>query len=55
MAQAPLSADDALEIYRRAWAGEPQTSIADKFGISQTAVSKIKHGRNWGWLTGRAA
>lgn len=33
-------------------ASESQTELAHKFGISQPAVSDIKTGRSWGWLTG---
>lgn len=51
MAKIPLNAKQILEIYRRAHAGENQYQIASEFGIAQTAVSSIKRGKNWGWLT----
>lgn len=51
MAQTPLSQRQVLEIHKRANAGESQKKIATEFGIGQTAVSHIKKGRNWGWLT----
>jgi hypothetical protein len=48
---AKLTDADAIEIFRRAIAGEVQTEIAADFGIAQTLVSKIKLGKRWGWLT----
>lgn len=53
-ADAVLTEQQVLEIYRRAIDGEVQGQIAREFRITQTAVSAIKRGRNWGWLT-RAA
>jgi hypothetical protein len=41
-----------LDIYKRVMSGESQTIIARDYGISQKAVSDIKRGRNWSWLTG---
>lgn len=29
--------------------------IAERFGVNFSTVSKIKTGKNWGWLTGRSA
>lgn len=46
-----LSERAALEIYRRARAGEPQLNLAVEYGVSQTAVSKIYLGKTWRWLT----
>ena len=43
---------DALEIYRRAHAGEVFESIAAHFGISEITVSHIKCGRTWSHVTG---
>lgn len=51
MARVPLSVDQVLEIYRRAHGNENQGALASEFGIAQTAVSKIKLGKSWGWLT----
>ena len=52
MAATPLTEEQVRTIFRRAHAGEAQSAIAVEYGISQTAVSRIKVGRNWGWLTG---
>ena len=52
MAATPLTEEQVRTIFRRAHAGEAQRAIAVEYGISQTAVSRIKVGRNWGWLTG---
>jgi uncharacterized protein (DUF433 family) len=43
---------DVLEIVRRYDAGETQMSIARDFPVSQSAVSKILRGENWGHVTG---
>jgi hypothetical protein len=38
---------EAKEIYRRAWEGEPTIKLAKEFGISPANVSMIKHGHSW--------
>lgn len=47
---AKVTQKQAEEIYRRAWSGERQQKLADEFGLSQTAISRIKLGKNWGWM-----
>jgi hypothetical protein len=49
---AKLTRADVLEIVRRYDAGETQMSIACAFPVSQSAVSKIVRGENWGHVTG---
>ncbi|MFW6116307.1 MAG: helix-turn-helix domain-containing protein, partial [bacterium] len=49
---AKLTRSDVLEIVRRYDAGETQMSIARDFPVSQSAVSKIVRGENWGHVTG---
>lgn len=46
-----LTEAQAIEVHRRAVAGEKQSDLAAEFGVGQTAVSKIKRGKLWGWLT----
>lgn len=43
-----LSEVDVMAIYQSA---EAQRVIAARYGVSRTAVSAIKTGRTWGWLT----
>lgn len=52
---AKLTRDQALAVYQRANAGESQQRLSREFGITQTAVSRIKRGINWRWLTEVAA
>jgi uncharacterized protein (DUF433 family) len=49
---AKLTEAEVLEIVRRYDAGETQMSIARDFPVSQSAVSKILRGENWGHVTG---
>jgi uncharacterized protein (DUF433 family) len=49
---AKLTRSDVLEIVRRYNAGETQMSIARDFSVSQSAVSMIVRGENWGHVTG---
>lgn len=44
---AKLTADQAVEVKRRALAGEPHIEIAGEFGISTPLVSMIKNGQRW--------
>lgn len=46
-----LSAEDALNIRRRLESGERGSDIARDYGISQSAISAIKVGRAFGWLS----
>jgi hypothetical protein len=52
MAGTPLTEEQVMEIFSRAHSGEIQERIAGDFGIAQSSVSHIKHGKAWGWLTG---
>ena len=54
-ASSTLTEDQTVKIYHLAISGEFQHIIAEEFGISQSAVSRIKLGKRWGWLTGSAA
>lgn len=49
-----LIPEDVLDIYDRAWAGEPQSSIRKDHMISQATVTSIKHGYYWNHVTGHA-
>lgn len=42
-----LSAGDVNNIRHLLDCGEPCSAIARKFGVTRSAVSKIKHGKNW--------
>lgn len=46
-----LTEAQVIEVYRRVTDGENQYILASEFSIAQTAVSKIKRGKLWGWLT----
>lgn len=46
-----LTAEQVMEIYRRAHAGELQSSIAAAYQISQMTVSHIKTGHTWAHVT----
>ena len=43
-----LTESEVLEIYA---SGESQQVLASRYGVSQSAVSFIKLGKRWGWLT----
>ncbi len=47
-----LQETDALAIFSRCAQGERSVSIARDYGITPEAVSCIKHGKSWSWLTG---
>lgn len=51
---AKLTPEQVVEIYRRANAGERTGELAAEFGVANEAVSGIKAGRKWRWLTGHA-
>lgn len=42
-----ITRNEAIEIYALAWSGAPQADIMARFGVGQTRVSDIKHGRTW--------
>jgi hypothetical protein len=44
-----LTADDALAIYH---SEEPNRTLADRYGVSPTAIYWIKAGKNWAHVTG---
>lgn len=46
-----LKSSDIPLIKKRLYIGEPQTKIARDFGVSQAAISRIKRGATWGWLS----
>ncbi len=50
---AKLCEEQVLEIFSRAHTGEPQSKIANCYGITKGAVSRIKCGSTWNWLTSR--
>ena len=45
--QSKITEEIARDIYRRAWAGESQRSLASELGISQPNISMIKHKKSW--------
>lgn len=47
-----LTAEQALNIYKRAWAGENSASIAAEYKISRATPLDVKHGRTWSHITG---
>jgi len=53
VAKRRLTDKEVAEIYRSAWeADESQYIIAARYGISQSAVSSIKHGGTYAKVTG---
>lgn len=46
-----LRNEEAIEISRRAKAGESSRYIASEFGISRATVRDIAAGRSWSWLS----
>lgn len=45
-----LRESDAHEVKRLLRAGERRQAIADRFGVTKSAIDRIAQGRNWGWL-----
>lgn len=45
-----LSTDDVDDIRFRLFCGESGTSIATRYNVSQTTISRIKLGRSFAWL-----
>ena len=52
LTQSKLTEVEALAIYRRVHAGERGCDLALEFSIGRMAISAIRHGRSWAWLTG---
>ena len=46
-----LSADEAVEMYRRRKDGETLTALASEYGVCVSQVCRIGYGKSWGWLT----
>lgn len=48
---AKLTEPDVLEIKRLLREGRLMSrEIAERYGVSATAIAQIKRGKNWGWL-----
>jgi hypothetical protein len=47
---AKLDADKVLDIRRRLEAGESQQSLAIRFGVNCSSISKVIHRRTWAWV-----
>lgn len=52
---AKLTEDQALTIFRRAWAGERNEVIAQDYPVGTSMVVNIKYGLAWTHVTGHAA
>lgn len=46
-----ITEDQVRELKRRLANGETQTALAQEFGITQSAISLIKRGKNWAHVT----
>ncbi|MEU5834459.1 hypothetical protein ABZ820_12415 [Streptomyces diacarni] len=46
-----LTEDQVRDICRRARAGENQRLIAEEYGVTQSHVSDLKHGKRWWRVT----
>jgi hypothetical protein len=51
----PLTEADVLEIVRLSDTDLSQREIGERFGITQSSVAQIVHGKSWGHVTGRKA
>lgn len=47
---AKLSSQQVREIRKKLTVGETQRSVANRFGVSQSAIAKIAARQTWGWL-----
>lgn len=54
-ANAQLTVEDVRAIDMALRAGIPGKVIAEDYAVSEQAISNIKRGRNWTWVTGRPA
>jgi hypothetical protein len=52
-AKAQLTVEDVRAIDVALRAGVPGRIIAEDYCVSEQAISNIKRGRNWTWITGR--
>lgn len=50
-----LSPDEAIEVHRRAVAGESVAKLADELGVSEARVRRCAHNRTIAWATGVCA
>ena len=48
--RAKLSECDVREIRRRSAAGESGRSLSRSFGVGETTIRDIRHGKIWAWL-----
>ena len=46
-----LKEHQVVDIYKRAWYGEPHKNIAKDYPIHVSSISRIKVGTDWSWLT----
>lgn len=54
-ARAQLTVEDVRAIDVALRAGIPGRVIAEDYAVSEQAISNIKRGRNWTWITGRTS
>jgi hypothetical protein len=47
-----LTAEQALDIYKRLQAGEKGRDLAREYGVREGTISAIKKGRTFSWVTG---
>lgn len=45
-----LKADDVRAIRKELEAGMTGKSLAEKYGVTVSAISDLKRGKTWGWL-----
>lgn len=54
-AKAQLTVEDVIAIDAALREGVPGKVIAEDYAVTEQAISNIKRGRNWTWVTGRPA
>jgi transcriptional regulator with XRE-family HTH domain len=54
-AKAQLTVEDVIAIDQALREGIPGKLIAEDYAVTEQAISNIKRGRNWTWITGRPA
>lgn len=47
-----LTSEQALDIYKRLQGGERGRDLASEYGVGEAAISAIKTGRSFAWITG---
>lgn len=52
---AKLTEEQVIEIRRKLLKGTNQRQIATAYGMSQSTISMIASGRNWGWLSANSS